>query len=483
MALDEQAPLRLQDQQVSYNSLAVRSGRIQEDCNEDLKWPNCMETYKLMLKDATISPALNLMEMSIAKAEWQVRIPEGYETELKDKADFIQSVMEDMDSTWGDFIRTASTFNRYGFAPIEKVYRKRLRSEGSKFNDGLYGIRKLPLISQDSVDSWEWSEDGRELIGLNQRVNIPKGKGKYATTTSGQTVFIPRNKFMLFRADPQKDSPIGTSPLNAVYMAWRFKQSLEEYESISIANDLRGLKVFKIPPRYMSESASEDEKTTYEIFKKMLKGLHMGDQSGVIIPNAYDENGKPMFDFEVVSVLGQSAHDLNGVVERYKKAIITGILNPQLVLGQDGSGSFALAQSLSEITNTVIEARLKEIRDQLNHDLIRQIFVINGWDTSVMPHLTFNLPGSVSVDELGKFIQRVSSVGMMKQDAATVNWIAAKLGMPVPFDDIDVDIEEVREQLTGSTSRAGEGMTTPGEGTSQGVFGGDDNSVGNMENA
>jgi len=230
---DDNTPLRLSKGQRSFNGLKVLSGQILEDCNQDLRWPYCMETYKMMFKDATISPALNFMEMQIAKTEWKVKIPEGYEEQLKDKADFLVSCMDDMEHTWNDFIRRAATFNRYGFAPVEKVYRKRSKSSGSKYNDGLYGLRCLPLISQDTVDGWQWTEDGRYLSGLDQMVNKPAGKNK-VTTFTNETVFIPRNKFLLFRADPQKDSPIGTSPLSGVYVAWRFKTELERYESTGV---------------------------------------------------------------------------------------------------------------------------------------------------------------------------------------------------------------------------------------------------------
>ena len=80
----------------------------------------------------TIAPALNLMEMDIAKAEWLVKIPEGHEDDLKEKAKFLETVIEDMEHTWNDFIRQAATFNRYGFAPVEKVYRRRTRANGKQ---------------------------------------------------------------------------------------------------------------------------------------------------------------------------------------------------------------------------------------------------------------------------------------------------------------------------------------------------------------
>ena len=54
--------------------------------------------------------------------------------------------------------------------------------------------------------------------------------------------------------------------------------------------------------------------------------------------------------------------------------------------------------------------------------------------------------------------------------------------MPVPFDDPTTTIDEARQQLTGFTSNAGEGMT---EGLSSGTgsaTGGGDQSAGNSEN-
>lgn len=479
----ETEALKISMPQKSYSGLAVRAGVIAEECNKDLTWPECMKTYKEMAKDAIISPALNLMEMSIAKAEWHVRIPEGYEKELSAKAKFLESVMKDMEDPWNSAISSIATFSRYGFAPVEKVYRYRDRDEGSKYDDGLIGLKKMALITQDSVASWDWSKDGRTLTGLLQHQNIPKGAGNMEMHYTQEKEFIPRDKFILFRADPQKDSPIGTSPLNSVYVAWRFKSEMERHEAISVSNDLRGMKVFGIPPRYMAESATKEEKQVYEAFQTMLRGLHTGEQSGVILPLAYDEQGNPLFKFDVVNVMGQAAHNIDTIISRYRREIITGILNPQLILGQDGGGSFALAESLGSVTNTVVEARLKEIRDQLNHDLIPQLFAVNGFDTTVTPYFDFVQTDNVTLDELSKFVQRVASVGLIKQDAETVNWIAEQAGMPIPFDDRDISLEELREQLTGASSRSGDGMASAGSGTSTSVFGDDDNSVANMENA
>lgn len=464
---DAEAPLHLVGNRLSYNGLQVLAGQIIEDCNRDLRWPHCMITYKAMLKDATISAALDLMEMNITKVKWKVRIPKGHEAELKDKAEFIESCMNDMDDSWTDFIRQASTFNRFGFAPIEKVYRKRLRAEGSRYNDGLYGIRELPLISQDSITSWEWGNSGREIVGLYQKKNIPEGKGTYNHSIINDDVFIRKNKFMLFRTGQTKDSPVGTSPLNKVYMAWRFKDELQRQEGIGVASDVRGLKVIYVPPRYLSDSATPEEKETADYFKTALATMHVGEQSGILLPQLYNDEGKKMFEFEVVSVLGSASHDIDKIISRYRKEIVTGIMAPQLVIGQDGSGSFALSESLEGITATVVESRLVEIQDQLNHDLIPQLFLINGWDTSVMPYFEFEEVSRTNIDDWSKAVQRIASNGLVKLDARTINSVHTKLGFEVAYDDEGVSVEEIRENSTTAKSAAGAGMLSPsGEGTS-----------------
>lgn len=478
---EKTSPLKYPTAQRSVNSLKVISGRIVEECNRDLQYPHCIETYKKMFKDATIAPALTYMEMSIAQSGWEVKAPEGASEKTIERAKIIHSMMDDMDSTWADFIKIAATHNRFGFAPVEKVYKKRVNKE-SKYNDGYYGIKDLVLIAQDSIDSWEFGGNNKShLTAITQRVVPPTNKGDFNSKI--EDVRIPRNKFMLFRADPQKDSPLGTSPLNAVYVAWRFKTELEKHESMSISQEVRGLKELKIPSRYLADDASPEEKATLKYFQDMMALMHRGEQTGIVIPSDVDDTTKsPMFELNVKSVMGQVAHNISDIITRYKKEIVVGILAPQLTIGQDGSGSFALADSLKDITRVVIGARLKEIRDVLNHDLIPQIYQLNGWDSEEMPYFSFENFRQISPDDFSKSIQRLASVGMLVANAETINYVHEFFGLPEPFEDEAISIEEVREYTTPETSRSGDGMEVGKiDGTSDSPSN-KDNSISNLEN-
>ena len=58
-------------------------------------------------------------------------------------------------------------------------------------------------------------------------------------------------------------------------------------------------------------------------------------------------------------------------------------LNAHIGLLRDQTVNQSNQEVLIDIQNKVIEARLAEIRDVLNHKLIPLIFQWNGWDTEV----------------------------------------------------------------------------------------------------
>lgn len=266
-------------------------------------------------------------------------------------------------------------------------------------------------------------------------------------------------------------------------MAWRYKTEMERQQALGVSTDVRGMKVIYLPPQYMSANASQEEKETFEAFQKALALMHSGEQSGLILPRVYDDNGKPLFEFEVKSVLGSATYDVSEIIAHYRREIVSGLMTPITIIGQDGSGSFALAEALEDITATIIEARLTEIRDTLNHDLVRQLFMINGWDTSVMPYFDYDITERESLEEVSKYIQRTASVGLMPKTIDTVNWITTKMGLNNQFNG-DESQEDFERLLTGFDSNAGEGMEvgTSGEGTSKSPIG-RDTSIANMENA
>lgn len=475
--------------ETGYNGLIVLGGDILEECQHELRYPQAIETFKKMAKDGAIAPALELVEMLIARANWSVKIPKGYEEQLKDKAIFLNQCLGDMDQPFENYIKQIASFNRYGFSIMEKVYRYRRKDDGSKFNDGLIAPKKLALRSQDSIESWKWGNKGREIIGFWQVVNVITNDtyngwdfvSSSGTDDNGTTQkFIPRKKYLHFRNNPLKDTPYGTSPLVGAWQPWKYKQAMMEAEAIGVSQDANGFKVLYLPPQYLSATATEADQAVYAEYKKIMANIQVAKQSGIILPLLLDDAGNKMFEFDIKSITGQKSYDTDVIIKRYTSEILSALFADFLALGSNGGGSFSLAESKLSVVEMAIESRLQEIKTQLNHDWVRQIFEINGWDTDVMPFLDYSSVGKISLDEVGKFIQRVAAVSQLPRDPHVTNWILNAAQIPYQVDE-NMSLKDLNEILTPMETGAAEGMASGGgNGTGSGTS---NNSAVNSDNA
>lgn len=282
---------------------------------------------------------------------------------------------------------------------------------------------------------------------------------------------------------PKRICNISHSSLTGVWKAWKIKTSLEEYLAMGVAKDLQGLPVLTIPAEVMADDADEAKKKEYEFWKGVVRNMHLNQQAGLIIPSLTDEKGKPYYDLKTVNTSGQKAYDVLSIIEFYRKSIVTALMASQLVLGQDGSGSYALSESLSGVSSLTVESKLKEIEAQINHDLIPQLFALNGIQKRVLPRVKFGDLSSPDIDVLSKFVQRTAAVGLLPKTPAFVNWLCGQINAPKPFDDLTLSVEEAAPMLTGYTSGASEGLEQGlGGGTGNADGGAGDGSVSNTEN-
>lgn len=477
----ESAVPRIKFSETGQPGLNILGGSVLESCSYELAWPYCIHTFNKMKKDPTIASAIQLLETMISKVKWHVEIPYDASDDLRKKKQFMEEVLIDMDTSLFQVIKEVSSFNTYGFCVMEKVFRRRLTTQGSYFNDGLVGLKKIAPRGQETIAEWEFDENQREIRGLRQwtkKTNTQLGNFEVAP---GE--FIPRDKFLLFRANVRKNNPTGESPLLYCWSAWKFKQALEEAESIGISKDLRGLPVVYMPVQYMAEGASEADKAVFEYMKKVVRNIHREEQEGVILPSIYDDQGHKLFNFELAGVQGSKSYDVGSIIERYSNEILMSFFADVLKLGQGGSGSYSLADSKSSMIATRIESALMEIQDQFNNDLIPQLAKLNGWNPVQMPKLAYGEVNEVDWDNFSKAIQRVKAVGLITPTAKNINHIAQYLNLPDRLDE-DMTQEEINQLLGQETSRSGDGLTSgmpSGTGNADGSGG--DSSTNNTENA
>jgi len=457
---DVSAP-RLRLSEVGYTGLHVSNGQILEEGRQELRFPESLKTYKKMALDTTLSSALGLYEMMVARVNWRCAPPKDPTPAEQAKADFVNSCMDDMEHSWFEFIKEATSMYTFGFSVHEKVYRQRLKRTGSKYNDGLIGLRKLPIRSQDTISKWIFDSTGRNLVGLEQDVTFSDDLYRF-TTLKDTKVTIDRPKFLLFRSNVKRDNPEGVSLLKNCYQSWKWRLALEEHEAIGVSREMRGIPVIYIPPHYMSPDASAEQKAIYDYYKRAVTNLHMNEQTGMVMPMAYDPDSKqPLFKFELMSVMGTKGYDVGSIIQRYDNKMLMAFYADLLKMGQEKVGSFSLAGAKTNILAMAIEHRLMEIQTVLNNDLIPQLFALNKWADERLPTFVFDDLDEEDLDEFSKAVQRIFSVNAVEFDRPVANLIRKKLGV----DEKDVDKEVADDELPNNRSRSGDGGATPFEGT------------------
>lgn len=467
-------PERFRLGEIGSLGLRVYSGVTQDELKKELNWPNSINTYREMSYHSAINAPLTLFENIISRATWVYKPPENATEEEKNQVKIINQMMQDMDQPWSEFVRDVLSSNIFGFSVHEKVYRKRLKSNGSLYDDGIVGWKKLPIRVQESISKFIFSEDGNEVIGVQQNLSAINDIYNRFSKRSN-LINLPRNKFLLFRTGKHRGDPFGKSPLRDAYLAWRFLTQLEELEALGVAKDLNGIPVLSLPPQVLAADGDQAQRLYFE---NAIRNLQVGEQMGIILPSLYDEQGKSLYDIKLLSSDGKKNFDLNKIKEYYRSLIFISLFADILLQGNTSTGSFALGAIKNSLSGAYAERLISNIAEVIQNDLIRQTYEINSWPTERMGKLDFDGLDNTDIESLSKYLQRVASVGLLEKDRAVLNAVRQGIGI----DPLPEDLPPQQDLLTPETSRASDGMVSPGEGTATNVSG-QDTTSNNLENA
>lgn len=455
-----------------YLGLNIFKGLSYEEHNKELMFPQSCKVFKQMTYHPTINAPLTLFANLVAKASWRFLPPDNATEEEKKQCELVESMMHDMETPWEDFIADVLSVQIYGFSIHEKVYRKRLISNGSKFNDGVIGWKKLPIRAQESIENFVFDKDGNEIKGVKQNVSkLGLSANDRYQYRDKMEVVLPRSKFLHFRVGKHRGDPFGQSPLRNVHGFWRYLTTIEEIEATGVAKDLVGLPVLYLPPQYLSADATPEQQAIRAYYENAMRNLQMNQQSAMILPQAFDPDTKqPLFDLQLLSLDGKKAIDTAKVKEYYKTMIMTALFADVLIMGQTSTGSFALGQIKNSLTGAAAEVVLKNIATVLNTDLARQTYELNGWDMSRMGKFDFEELEVADLETFSKAVQRFGATGFLPKTHNVVNKVLDSIGVdPVP------ETEDLTKILPEQTTRSGDGMK---EGLNSGT-GSADGSSGN----
>jgi hypothetical protein len=380
-------------------------GWVYEEFLPELQGQRAVQVYQEMSSnDPVIGAVLHAIEMLIRQVEWRVE-PGGRSLEDMQAAHFLETCLEDMETTWEETIAEILSMLVYGWSYHEILYKVRHGQSrdpvyNSRYSDGRIGWRGFPIRAQSSLWEWQFDENGR-ILGMVQMAP-PDYKLRV----------IPMEKALLFRTTSHKNNPEGRSVLRSAFRPWYFKKHIETIEGIGIERDLAGLPIAWVPPELLSPNASPEDRQVLESIKRIVTNVRRDEQEGIVFPLVYDENGNKVYDFGLLSTGGTRQFNTDAVIARYDQRIAMTVLADFILLGHEQVGSFSLASSKTHLFSVALGTWLNVIAAQFNRIAIPRLFALNSFRLEKLPKL---VPGDIEVPnltELGDYITKLAGAGM-----------------------------------------------------------------------
>lgn len=446
-------------------------------------------TYERMLLDPDVSTPFNKTKEMVEQAFSTYNIEYNkHSEESKHAKDYLVYCIETLFNPTTSPRSVAShayTYAKNKLAIFEKELVK-INEGDFKGYWGLQGMYPVSLSTLDQINPFKISDGGRKLDYARQsrmafKNNLSESV-KDLPNTVDSYVHIPVSKLALFTDSVDPINPFGISIFDHIYEEWRFKTLVKEILLTGVAKDLTGTPVFYVPSIIMEEAEADPNSWQADFLKNLdqqAANMHNGDQTFIRLPSDPHEGSASMREFEVkfLGIEGTSkGFDLVAILEQSKKAIYNAFGAQNLLTGENGGGSYNLIEGQNSNHAFTVKRNVTIIEEVWNKDIIPQLFRFNEWKLPPedVPKFKAGDVEPVSLDELGKFMQRTVTSGIYPIVPATVNWFLEQARIPYRFKD-DATLEEMLAVMPAMTSRSGDGDGTSGTGDSQNASGGDNN--------
>jgi len=378
----------------------------------ELRGKKAIRKYREMRdNDSTVGAVMYSVEQILRDVDLHVK-PVDDSDAAKAEADFVKSVLDDMDHTLDDHISEALSYLSYGFGWFEVIYKRRVgpteRSDkkNSKYTDGRLGVKKIASRAPWTISKFDVNQKTGDVLGIEQEVGFMNGRN-----------YIPLNKSIYYRTTSLNGDPSGRSILRNAYTSYEYLNNLQAIEAIAVERELAGIPVARIPAEYLSGDASVAQSGFVNNLQQILRDVKFNEQGYIILPSdTYpDKDGAPtstrLVDIELMASNGKRNIDINPIVSRYQHDIARSVLSEFLLLGSSG-GSYALSKSKTDLFLRALESYIQAIVDVLNKQLVERLWQLNGLDYDLMPTIEAGDVAPHDLREIASFLRNLNGAGI-----------------------------------------------------------------------
>lgn len=355
----------------------------------------------------------------VAKAKWSVT-PADDSKAAQEAADFVQEVMDDMDTPWSRVIRRASMYRFYGYSIQEWTAKKR--------NDGKIGLLDIEPRAQSTIERWDVNDHG-DIAGVWQ-----------TSPHTSREIYLPREKLVYVVDDTLSDSPEGLGLFRHIVPHAKRVMRYENLEGIGFETDLRGVPIGRAPKALLQKYVDQGKMTKSQMteaitsMETFVQNHIRSTDTGLVLDSltyqTQDDKGTPsqvkQWDMELLSSDANSIEYLGNAIDRvtHNIAMIIGV--EQLLLGRNARGSHALSQDKTHNFYLVVDSTLTELTEAFERDFLGTLWQLNGMNDDLKPSLT---PETIRFQNLAEITAALEDL--------------ARAG--APLDPRDPVINEIRE--------------------------------------
>ena len=411
----------------------TKDGTIRADeFLSDLKGKRAIRKFREMRdNDSTIGSIMYATEQVLRDVEYHIE-PANDSDEAKKEADFVKSILEDMEHSVDDHVSEALSHLTFGFSIFEVVYKRRrgpdfrAGKKYSKHSDGRIGVRKLASRAQWTIERFDVDKTTGDVLGVRQEQNY-----------GIKSLFIPANKILHYKTTNTNNDPSGRSILRNAYTSYQYLKNLQNIEAIAVERELHGVPVGRISAEYLSPDATTDQVSVRSQMEKILRDLKFNEQGYALLPSDVyrDADGKPtnqrIVDIELITSNGTRNIDINPIINRYQHDIARSVMAEFLMLGAGANGSYALSKSKTDLFLRSMESYINSIFDVLNKQLVEPLWHMNGLNFDLMPKICAGDVAPHDLRELGSYLRNLNgaNIDLSDQDDI-VNALLANAELP-----------------------------------------------------
>ena len=369
---------------------------------------------------ASVRYYLNLL----SNPNWSVR-PVDDSSQAAEAAEFVESVMHDMNSSWTRVIRRNGMYKWHGFNIAEWTAKKR--------EDGKIGFVNVEQRPQHTIERWAIDDNG-VVLGVWQM-----------NPNTQQEVFIDRWKLIYLVDDTLTDSPDGMGWFrHCVEPAQRLKEYLT-LEKIGFERDLAGIPVGKAPITAINRAiksgaiSKQQGEAMLDGIKNFVKMEVKKQNTGLILDSQTFENTTSdgtqatsvnQWGMDLLTSNPGNMASLQEAINRIQVEIARIIGTENIFTGTDGSGSLALSQDKSTNLYLNVNSALVEMAEQFDKDFIGPLWRLNGFDEKLKPSFQPEEVAFKDAEAVSVVLRNMAQAGaVLAPDDPAINDLRMLLGV------------------------------------------------------